>query len=59
MENIWISKLILAKNKLGDDGVVLIGKALSLQKHVIEVDLSNNQLTYRGVAGFFKAIKDN
>lgn len=51
-----ISRVYLAKNKLGDEGVNKIAEALIRTRNLIVLDLSNNSITHKGCKIFCEAL---
>ncbi len=53
------SHLILSRNRLGDEGLSIISRSVAKLTDLVVIDISNNNLTYRGIEALFHNLKQN
>ena len=58
-KNDKVKKLYLNSNQLGDEGAIIISKALSFNSNIIHLSICSNSLTSKGWNALFAAIKKN
>jgi Ran GTPase-activating protein (RanGAP) involved in mRNA processing and transport len=53
------SHLILSRNRLGDEGLSLLSRSVGKSTDLVVIDVSNNNLTFRGIQALFHHLKQN
>jgi hypothetical protein len=53
------SHLLLSRNRLGDEGLSIMSRSVAKSKNLIVIDISNNNLTFRGIEALFHNLKQN
>ncbi len=51
--------MIIDKNCIGNNGLVLIGEALKYNDTIVHVDISSNDIGPDGFAAFFESLLEN
>ncbi len=51
--------MLLSRNRLGDVGISILGQAIAKNKELVVLDISNNNLTFRGIEKLFDGLRNN